>query len=112
VCAAVVLGYSPTGEIFNLSVETSPLLAAIDLGMSKLLLFGAESGLLTEQAGAELRPQQIPQHLRRLNGSYRAELDAARAGLQRRRCGTNIVSYTEMALCSVERRTKNIQRHH
>ena len=35
------LGYSPTGEIFNLACEDVATRAAIDLGADKLLLFGA-----------------------------------------------------------------------
>jgi amino-acid N-acetyltransferase len=92
------LGYSPTGEIFNLSCEDVATRAAIDLGADKLLLFGAESGLLDETGKLvrELRPQQIPQHLQRLNGSYQAELldaaaQACSGGVRR----SHIVSYTE-----------------
>ncbi|MEX6500917.1 amino-acid N-acetyltransferase [Pseudomonas zhanjiangensis] len=92
------LGYSPTGEIFNLSCEDVATRAAIDLGADKLLLFGAESGLLDEQGKLvrELRPQQVAQHLRRLNGSYQAELldaaaQACSGGVRR----SHIVSFAE-----------------
>lgn len=92
------LGYSPTGEIFNLACEDVATRAAIDLGADKLLLFGTESGLLDEQGALirELRPQQIPAHLERLGTDYQAELldaaaQACRGGVRR----SHVVSYVE-----------------
>lgn len=92
------LGYSPTGEIFNLACEDVATRAAIDLGADKLLLFGAERGLLDEDGRLvrELRTQQVPQHLQRLGSSYQAELldaaaQACRGGVRR----SHIVSYAE-----------------
>jgi amino-acid N-acetyltransferase len=92
------LGYSPTGEIFNLACEDVATRAAIDLDADKLLLFGAESGLLDEAGKLvrELRPQQVPAHLQRLGNSYQAELldaaaEACKGGVRR----SHIVSYTE-----------------
>ncbi|TIH10697.1 amino-acid N-acetyltransferase [Pseudomonas leptonychotis] len=92
------LGYSPTGEIFNLACEDVATRAAIDLDADKLLLFGAECGLLDESGKLvrELRPQQVPAHLQRLGSSYQAELldaaaEACKAGVRR----SHIVSYTE-----------------
>lgn len=40
------LGYSPTGEIFNLSVEEVASQTAIALKADKLILFGAEKGII------------------------------------------------------------------
>ena len=92
------LGYSPTGEIFNLACEDVATRAAIDLDADKLLLFGAECGLLDEAGKLvrELRPQQVPAHLQRLGNSYQAELldaaaEACKAGVRR----SHIVSYAE-----------------
>ncbi|PJE44646.1 MAG: amino-acid N-acetyltransferase [Pseudomonas sp.] len=92
------LGYSPTGEIFNLACEDVATRAAIDLDADKLLLFGAECGLLDEAGKLvrELRPQQVPVHLLRLGSSYQAELldaaaEACKAGVRR----SHIVSYAE-----------------
>ncbi|MDR7025588.1 MAG: amino-acid N-acetyltransferase [Pseudomonadales bacterium] len=92
------LGYSPTGEIFNLACEDVATRAAIDLDADKLLLFGAECGLLDEAGKLvrELRPQQVPAHLLRLGSSYQAELldaaaEACKAGVRR----SHIVSYAE-----------------
>ncbi len=92
------LGYSPTGEIFNLACEDVAMRAAIDLGADKLILFGNEQGLM-DDAGKlvrELRPQQVPTHLQRLGNSYQAELldaaaQACRGGVKR----AHIVSYSE-----------------
>ncbi|GLK87624.1 amino-acid N-acetyltransferase [Pseudomonas turukhanskensis] len=92
------LGYSPTGEIFNLACEDVAMRAAIDLGADKLILFGNEQGLM-DDAGKlvrELRPQQVPNHLQRLGNSYQAELldaaaQACRGGVKR----AHIVSYSE-----------------
>ena len=92
------LGYSPTGEIFNLACEDVATRAAIDLDADKLLLFGAECGLLDEAGKLvrELRPQQVPAHLQRLGRSYQGELldaaaEACKAGVRR----SHIVSYAE-----------------
>ena len=92
------LGYSPTGEIFNLACEDVATRTAIDLDADKLLLFGAECGLLDEAGKLvrELRPQQVPAHLQRLGSSYQGELldaaaEACKAGVRR----SHIVSYAE-----------------
>lgn len=74
------LGYSPTGEIFNIACEDVATRAAIELAADKLVLFGSEAGLLDGQGRLvrELRPQQVPAHLARLGSCYQAELlDAA-----------------------------------
>ncbi|MCQ3032048.1 amino-acid N-acetyltransferase [Pseudomonas syringae] len=94
------IGYSPTGEIFNIACEDVATRAAIDLGADKLLLFGEERGLMDEQGRLvrELRPQQVPAHILRLgsNYNYQAELldaaaEACRGGVGR----SHIVSYVE-----------------
>ncbi|UVE17609.1 amino-acid N-acetyltransferase [Pseudomonas sp. LS44] len=92
------LGYSPTGEIFNLACEDVATRAAIELGAEKLLLFGAEQGVLDDSGKLlrELRPQQASAHLQRLGNSYQAELldaaaEACRGGVPR----SHIVSFVE-----------------
>lgn len=92
------LGYSPTGEIFNLACEDVATRAAIELGADKLLLFGAERGLLDEAGRLvrELRPQQMPQHLERVRDRFQASLLKAAACACRggvKRC--HMVSYAE-----------------
>jgi amino-acid N-acetyltransferase len=93
------LGYSPTGEIFNLACEDVAMRAAIDLGADKLILFGAEPGLLDDEGRLirEVSPQQAPAHIERLGaGNYQGELldaaaQACRAGVKR----SHIVSYAQ-----------------
>ncbi len=92
------IGYSPTGEIFNIACEDVATRAAIDLGADKLLLFGEELGLMDEQGRLvrELRPQQVPAHILRLGSHYQGELldaaaQACRGGVGR----SHIVSYVE-----------------
>ncbi|MBO9550527.1 MULTISPECIES: amino-acid N-acetyltransferase [Pseudomonas] len=92
------LGYSPTGEIFNLACEDVATRAAIELGADKLLLFGAEPGLLDENGKLvrELRPQQIAPHLARLGSDYQGELlDAAAEACKGGVARSHIVSYAE-----------------
>lgn len=92
------LGYSPTGETFNLACEDVATSAAIALQADKLLLFGQEPGLLDASGKLvrELRPQQVPAHLARLGANYQAELldaaaQACKAGVTR----SHIISYAE-----------------
>ncbi|SEK55532.1 N-acetylglutamate synthase [Atopomonas hussainii] len=90
------LGYSPTGEIFNLACEDVAMSAAIALAADKLVLYGEEAGLLddNEQLVRELRPYQARAHLQRLGACYQAELldaaaQAAEGGVRR----SHIVSF-------------------
>ncbi len=91
------LGYSPTGEIFNLACEDVAMRAATDLAADKLILFSSQQGLLDEDGKLirELRPQQVPAHVQRLGSDYQGELldaaaQACRGGVKR----SHIVSYT------------------
>ena len=61
------MGYSPTGETFNLACEDIATRAAIELQADKLLLFSAEQGLLDANGDLlrELPAQQAEQHLQR-----------------------------------------------
>ena len=96
--SALAAGLLADREIFNLACEDVAMRAAIDLEAEKLILYGAEQGLLDASGKLvrELRPQQVPAHLQRLGNSYQAELldaaaQACRAGVKR----SHIVSYTE-----------------
>ncbi|OLU25582.1 amino-acid N-acetyltransferase [Pseudomonas sp. PA15(2017)] len=91
------LGYSPTGEIFNLACEDVAMRAATDLAADKLILFSSQQGLFDENGKLirELRPQQVPAHVQRLGSDYQGELldaaaQACRGGVKR----SHIVSYT------------------
>lgn len=92
------LGYSPTGEVFNLACEDVATRAAIELQADKLVLYGNQPGLL-DDAGRlvrELRPQHTAPHIERLKQDYQAELLAAaaqacRGGVRR----SHLVSYVD-----------------
>lgn len=68
------LGYSPTGETFNLACEDIATRAAIELQADKLLLFSAEQGLLdaSGQLIRELPAQHAEQHLQRFKNRQAA----------------------------------------
>ncbi|TDQ34259.1 amino-acid N-acetyltransferase [Thiopseudomonas denitrificans] len=74
------LGYSPTGETFNLSCEEVATRAAIALQADKLILFSAEQGLLNDK-GDLIREMSLPQARDYLqdprNTSVRTTLQAA-----------------------------------
>lgn len=92
------LGYSPTGEIFNLASEEVAMQAAISLNADKLVLYSSQQGLLDEngQLIREVQSQHIAQHIARLPHSESARL--LRAGAQACHAGiprTHWVSYAE-----------------
>jgi amino-acid N-acetyltransferase len=67
------LGYSPTGEIFNLAVEDVATRAAVALNADKLVLFGADKGVLDSKQ--ELRSELLAHTAQRLVSHYLANLD-------------------------------------
>ncbi|SIQ47196.1 N-acetylglutamate synthase [Marinobacterium stanieri] len=67
------LGFSPTGEVFNLPVEEVATQAAIALKADKLILLGANSGILDSRG--ELRSELLAQTARRLVQQYHAQID-------------------------------------
>lgn len=66
------LGYSPTGEIFNLPVEDVATQTAIALKADKLILFGAAKGLMDSKD--TLRSELLADTAERLVNQYRAKL--------------------------------------
>lgn len=94
------MGYSPTGETFNLACEDVATRAAIELKADKLLLFSAEQGLLdnNDKLIRELPAQQAEQHLQRFKASKKLEqaellqaaVSACRGGVSR----CHIIGYT------------------
>ena len=81
---------TPLPERSSTACEDVATRAAIDLQADKLVLYGAETGLLDESGKLvrELRPQQIPAYVERLGSQYRAELldaaaQACRGGVRR-----------------------------
>ena len=67
------LGYSPTGEIFNLSVEEVAVNVASALNADKLVLFGAQQGIRDSQG--ELRSELLASTAKRLVSHYLANID-------------------------------------
>ncbi|WP_372831034.1 amino-acid N-acetyltransferase [Pontibacterium sp.] len=67
------LGYSPTGEIFNLAVEDVATRTAVSLNADKLLLFGADKGVLDSKQ--QLRSEVLTRKAERLVSSYLAGLE-------------------------------------
>lgn len=92
------LGYSPTGEVFNLSCEDVAKRAAIDLAADKLILYSETTGILSDagQLLRELNPQQAEPHIRRLRGSMQGELLEAAVYASHQGVGRcHIISYRE-----------------
>ena len=92
------LGYSPTGEIFNLPLEDVAVHTAAQLGADKLILFGQEAGIL-DASGELVRQCDREQALALLRASDKEEqkrlLTTARqacmAGIER----CQIISFAE-----------------
>ncbi len=73
------IGYSPSGEIFNLAVENVAQHTATSLKADKLLLMGQDEGLRDEQGQVirELTCGLLEADMRRLVGEARKHADAA-----------------------------------
>jgi amino-acid N-acetyltransferase len=71
-------GYSPSGEMFNLSVEDVAQQAAISLRADKLIILGESDGLPDDgDTHTEITCRQLEQILHELTGSERCHADAA-----------------------------------
>lgn len=69
------LGYSPTGEIFNLGVEDVATCASILLQADKLVLFGADNGVM--DSTGTLRSELLARKAERLVAQYLSSLEDA-----------------------------------
>ncbi|WP_207061575.1 amino-acid N-acetyltransferase [Motiliproteus sp. SC1-56] len=67
------LGYSPTGEVFNLSVEDVAARVAISLQADKLICFGEEPGITTRRG--ERQSELLTRSAERLLRHYLESLD-------------------------------------
>lgn len=92
------LGYSPTGEVFNLACEDVATSAAAALGADKLILLGPDTGIFDQQGSLlrELRTSQAGPMLEHLGNSLagnllRAACKACTNGVRR----SHIVSFAE-----------------
>lgn len=65
------LGYSPTGEMFNLAAEEVATHAAIALKADKLILFGDENGV--RDSKGEIRNELLAETAERLVNQYQAK---------------------------------------
>ena len=91
------LGYSPTGEVFNLSLEDLAVHTASSVGADKLLLFGEARGILKD--GELVRQCNLSQALELLHGELAEDQhrllltarQACKAGVRR----AQIISYAE-----------------
>ena len=96
------LGYSPTGEIFNLTAEDVAVHTAAALKADKLILFTADSGLLNS-AGELIRQceyrdvdQELEQQpLLKSDSVVQAVVDAGDLGINR----CHMISFKRMAPC-------------
>ncbi|MBV1790632.1 amino-acid N-acetyltransferase [Marinobacterium sp. D7] len=66
------LGYSPTGEIFNMSVEEVATGVAVALKADKLILFGQQEGIY--DSSGDLRSELLAETARRLVHHYSARV--------------------------------------
>ncbi|MCL5043339.1 MAG: amino-acid N-acetyltransferase [Gammaproteobacteria bacterium] len=92
------LGYSPTGEVFNLGCEDVATSAAAALGADKLILLGPDTGIFDSEGSLlrELRTSQAQPLLDRLGNSLQGNLlqaacKACASGVRR----SHIVSFAE-----------------
>ncbi|MEP5765470.1 MAG: amino-acid N-acetyltransferase [Halieaceae bacterium] len=92
------MGYSPTGEIFNLALEDIAVHTAAALGADKLLLFGAGAGI-SDASGELVRQCDLEQALSLIASGLEGEparllataRQACNAGIER----CQIISYVE-----------------
>ncbi|RAU18765.1 amino-acid N-acetyltransferase [Nitrincola tibetensis] len=67
------LGFSPTGEIFNLSVEEVATRTAIALKADKLILFGSEDGI--RDSRGDLRSELLVATAKRMVSQYLSRIE-------------------------------------
>jgi amino-acid N-acetyltransferase len=90
------LGYSPTGEIFNLALEDIAVACAAGIGADKLILFGRDAGITT--AGGELVRQCAVGDIAALeinDAEQSALLDTARRACEAGVPRCQIISYRD-----------------
>ncbi|HIQ54872.1 MAG TPA: amino-acid N-acetyltransferase [Pseudomonas pachastrellae] len=92
------IGYSPTGEAFNLACEDVATSVAVALNADKLILFGEDAGIRNEQGELlrELKPTRAAPLLQQLGTSLpgnllQAACKASNAGVRR----SHIVSFAD-----------------
>ena len=92
------LGYSPTGEVFNLACEDVAISAASALEADKLILFGPDTGIFDAvgQLLRELKPSRALPLIKAQSGSLSAALLSAACMACNQGLGrAHIISYAE-----------------
>ena len=92
------LGYSPTGEVFNLACEDVAISAASALEADKLILFGPDTGIFDAdgQLLRELKPSRALPLIKEQSGSLTASLLSAACMACNQGLGrAHIISYAE-----------------
>lgn len=93
------IGYSPTGEAFNLNYEDIATQAAVSLSAEKLIMFSAESGIGDSQGNLVkmLSLNEVPQHLTTLgnNISLQRDLMACYQACENGVLRSHIISYAD-----------------
>lgn len=90
------LGYSPTGEVFNLSLEDIAVHTAVAIGAEKLIMFGASAGVLG-QDGNLMRQCAVDEitQLAVPDSAQKALLDTAGRACRQGVPRCHIISYRE-----------------
>lgn len=91
------MGYSPAGDMFNLTVEDVATQAAIDLKADKLIILGGQSGLPNEQGDTlpELTCAQLEQRQHHYSGEMRAHADASLRAIRRGVARVHLLSHAD-----------------
>lgn len=92
------IGYSPTGEIFNLALEDIATQTAIALNADKLIVFGDESGLADSDGNLvrQYKLSEAREHLQQLENTEQHSLlkalcDSCESGVER----CHLISYRD-----------------
>lgn len=90
-------GYSPSGEMFNLTVEDVAQHAAVALRADKLILLGAGAGLPDDNGGIvrELTCVDLEQRLSQLQGEVRHHADCALKAVRQGLPRVHMLSYMQ-----------------
>lgn len=91
------LGYSPSGEVFNLAVEDVALQTALSLKADKLILMGHNGGILDEDGRTEheVTCGMLAQDLQRMAGEARCHAELALRAVRQGVARVHLVSYAQ-----------------
>lgn len=91
------LGYSPSGEAFNLAVEDVAQHTALALQADKLILMGLNGGILDEDGNTEheVTCGMLEQDLKRMTGEARCHAELALRAVRQGAPRVHLVSYAQ-----------------